>query len=96
MGKFTRRMVKWRLQIALPGRGMNATIKLSSKYQVVIPRAARKALGLKAGDELLMLCKRDRVVMMPKPKKYTRRTAGLHREIWQGAETYLKDERDSW
>jgi hypothetical protein len=24
-----------------------------SKYQVVIPRAARKALGLKAGDELL-------------------------------------------
>jgi AbrB family looped-hinge helix DNA binding protein len=42
---------------------MNATIKLSSKYQVVIPRAARKALGLKAGDELLMLCKLDRVVM---------------------------------
>jgi len=75
---------------------MNATIKLSSKYQVVIPRAARKALGLKVGDELLVLCKPDRVVMMPKPKKYTRRTTGLHREIWRGAETYLKDERESW
>jgi len=29
---------------------MNATIKLSSKYEVVIPRAAREALGLKADD----------------------------------------------
>ncbi len=63
---------------------MNATVKLSSKYQVVIPRAAREALGL------------DRVVMMPKPKNYSQRTAGLHREIWRGAQAYLKDERDSW
>ncbi len=78
------------------GRTMNATVKLSSKYQVVIPRAAREALGLEAGDELLILCKADRVVMMPKPKKYSQRTAGLHREIWQGAHAYLKDERDSW
>jgi AbrB family looped-hinge helix DNA binding protein len=63
---------------------------------VVIPQAARAALGLEAGDELLVLCKSDRVVMMPKPKKFARRTAGLHREVWQGAGAYLKDERDSW
>jgi len=48
---------------------MNATVRLSSKYQVVIPQAAREALGLEAGDELLVLVKPDRVVMMPKPKK---------------------------
>ena len=47
---------------------MNSTVKLSSKYQVVIPQAAREALGLEAGDELLVLVKPDRVVMMPKPK----------------------------
>ncbi len=76
--------------------GVNATVKLSSKYQVVIPQAARKALGLEAGDELLVLCKADRVVMMPKPKKFAQRTAGLHSEVWQGAEAYLKDERESW
>ena len=75
---------------------MNATVKLSSKYQVVIPQAAREALGLEAGDELLVLCKPDRVVMMPKPKKFSQRTAGLHKGIWQGAEAYLKDERGSW
>jgi AbrB family looped-hinge helix DNA binding protein len=75
---------------------MNATVRLNSKYQVVIPRAAREALGLQAGDKLLMLVKPDRVVMMPKPKKFGERTAGLHRDVWQGAAAYLKDERGSW
>ena len=75
---------------------MNSTVRLSSKYQIVIPRAAREALSLEAGDELLVLCKSDRVVIVPKPKKFTRRTAGLHREVWQGAEAYLQEERKSW
>jgi AbrB family looped-hinge helix DNA binding protein len=75
---------------------MDATVKLSSKYQVVMPQAAREALGLEAGDELLVLCKADRVVMMPEPKKFSRRTAGLHRDVWLGAEAYLKDEREAW
>jgi bifunctional DNA-binding transcriptional regulator/antitoxin component of YhaV-PrlF toxin-antitoxin module len=66
---------------------MNATVKLSSKYQIVIPQAAREAL---------VLCKSDRVVIVPKPKKFTRRTAGLHREVWQGAEAYLQEERKGW
>ena len=75
---------------------MNATVTLSSKYQIVIPQAARKALSLEAGDELLVLCKPDRVVIIPKPKNFAKRLAGLHRDVWQGADTYLKDERDSW
>jgi AbrB family looped-hinge helix DNA binding protein len=75
---------------------MNARVTLSSKYQVVIPQAARLALGLQAGDELLVLCKPDRVVLLPKPKKFVRKLAGLHREVWAGAESYLADERDTW
>jgi AbrB family looped-hinge helix DNA binding protein len=75
---------------------MSTTVKLSSKYQVVIPQRARTELGLEAGDELLVLCKSDRVVMIPKPKKFAQRTAGLHRDVWEGADAYLKDERDSW
>lgn len=75
---------------------MATTVKLSSKYQVVIPQPARAELGLEAGDELLVLCKSDRVVMIPKPKKFAKRTAGLHRDVWEGAEAYLKDERGSW
>ncbi|MGH8291353.1 MAG: AbrB/MazE/SpoVT family DNA-binding domain-containing protein [Steroidobacteraceae bacterium] len=75
---------------------MSATVTLSSKYQIVIPREAREALSLSAGDELLVLCKPDRVVIVPKPTKFAKRTAGLHREIWQGAEAYLQDERSAW
>jgi AbrB family looped-hinge helix DNA binding protein len=63
----------------------------------VIPQEAREALGLSAGDELLVLSKPDRVVIVPKPKSFTKRMAGLHRDVWQqGAESYLKDERDNW
>jgi AbrB family looped-hinge helix DNA binding protein len=75
---------------------MATTVTLSSKYQIVIPQAAREALSLQAGDELLVLCKPDRVVIVPKPKKFARRTAGLHKEIWQGADAYLQDERKDW
>ena len=75
---------------------MATTVTLSSKYQIVIPREAREALCLSAGDELLVLSKPDRVVIIPKPKKFSKRTAGLHREVWQGAEAYLQDERKDW
>ena len=75
---------------------MANTVTLSSKYQIVIPQAAREALSLSAGDELLVLCKANRVVIIPKPKKFAKRTAGLHREVWQGADAYLKTEREDW
>lgn len=75
---------------------MKSTVRLSSKYQIVIPKAAREALSLEAGDDLLVLSKSDRVVIVPKPKSFTGRTKGLHREVWLGAEAYLKDERESW
>lgn len=82
------------------------TARLSSKYQIVVPQAAREALDLKAGDELLVLTKPDRVVLIPKPTSFTKRTRGLHAGIWRsrddeavgddGAASYLRDERDAW
>ena len=75
---------------------MKSVVTLSSKYQVVIPRAAREAMALSAGDELLVLCKPDRVVLMAKPASFRAKTAGLHRGLWQGAAAYLRDERDGW
>ena len=73
-----------------------ASVKLSSKFQVVIPQQARAALGLVAGDELLILVKDDRIVMMPKPKNFTDRLAGLHKEIWRDGTAYLSTEREEW
>jgi AbrB family looped-hinge helix DNA binding protein len=65
---------------------MAKTVTVSSKYRIVIPPAARAALSLTAGDELLILCKTDRLVIIPKPKSFAIRTAGLHRDIWQSAD----------
>ena len=75
-----------------------ATVTLSSKHQIVVPREARDKLKIGPGEELLALCKEDRLVLIPKPRDYVRRTAGLHKEIWQGggAASYLADERGSW
>jgi AbrB family looped-hinge helix DNA binding protein len=75
---------------------VTSKVKLSSKFQIVIPRAAREALSLETGDDLLVLCKPDRIVIVPEPKSFTRRTAGLHRHVWLGAEAYLVDEREAW
>lgn len=75
---------------------MAKTVTLSSKYQIVIPQAAREALSLSAGDELLVLCKSDRVVIIPKPKNFSKRTAGLHSDVWRGSDAYLQSEREDW
>ncbi|MGD9597507.1 MAG: AbrB/MazE/SpoVT family DNA-binding domain-containing protein [Steroidobacteraceae bacterium] len=75
---------------------MGTVVTLNSKFQVVIPRAAREAMALEAGDELLVLCKPDRVVMIAKPASFRAKTAGLHGDIWQGAAACLQDERNAW
>lgn len=72
---------------------MAATVTLSGTLQIVIPR---ESMGLSAGDALLVPSKPDRVVIVPKPKRFAKHMAGLHREVWQGAESYLQDEREAW
>ena len=43
---------------------MASTAKMSSKNQIVIPREARDALELQAGDRLLVRVRPDRVIEM--------------------------------
>jgi AbrB family looped-hinge helix DNA binding protein len=54
------------------GGSAMAIQKLSSKNQIVIPKEARQAMGVKGGDELLVLVKDDLTLIMPKPKRYAR------------------------
>jgi AbrB family looped-hinge helix DNA binding protein len=67
--------------------------KLSSKNQIVIPQAARKALHLKPGDKILIVVREDRVLMLQKPKSHRAAIRGLSRSY---AEGYLDKERESW
>jgi AbrB family looped-hinge helix DNA binding protein len=71
-----------------------AQATLSSKNQIVIPREARLALGLKPGAKLLIVLQGDHIIVLPKPKSYRKAISGIGRGLY--APDYLKKERESW
>lgn len=75
-----------------------ATVKVSSRHQIALPSAARQRLDIKAGDRLLVDIQDDMLVLVPQPRSYTERMAGLHREIWEGVDVtgYIEQEREAW
>jgi AbrB family looped-hinge helix DNA binding protein len=73
-------------------------IKMSSKFQIVIPKEARQRVHLKAGDKLVIEGMGDKIVLWKQPKDYTEHMAGLHKNIWQNEniDKYLEDIRSGW
>ena len=67
---------------------------LSSKYQIVIPREVRKALGLKPGDRLLVVVSGNCLMLRKKPKSYRKAISGIGRGLYPP--DYLQKERESW
>jgi len=47
----------------------NETAKLSSRFQITIPKAVRTAENWKAGQEFAFIPKGDGVLLMPVPKR---------------------------
>lgn len=74
------------------------TVKVSGRYQIALPSAARKQLSIEAGDRLLVDIQDGMIVLIPQPKDYVKYMAGLHREVWQDVDTavYLNEERAAW
>lgn len=72
--------------------------KVSSKYQIVIPKRVREELGVRPGDRFLIAVEDGKVVMRLRPRSYARYLRGLHKEVWQGldATEYVRGERESW
>ena len=68
--------------------------KLSRKNQIVIPKEARQAMGVKGGDELLVVVKDGLTIVTPKPKRYARALRGLAKDAYPS--DYLLRERKSW
>ncbi len=76
-----------------------AIAKISSRYQLVLPKEARRALGVEPGDVVLFLIEENTVRMFPKPKSYTRYTRGLGKEMWAklgGGERFHREEQAAW
>ncbi len=71
-----------------------AEAKLSSKNQIVVPLEARKALGLKPGDKLLIVPRGETLIVMRKPKNYAKAIIGLAKDLYPP--DYLERERESW
>jgi len=71
-----------------------AEAKLSSKNQIVIPLEARKALGLKPGDTVIIVPHGNVLTIMRKPKDYAKAIIGIAKGMYPP--DYLRRERDSW
>lgn len=67
---------------------------LSTKNQIVVPREARQALGVKPGDKLLVVVRGDTVILLQKPAAHQHAIRGLGRGSYPSG--YLRKERRSW
>lgn len=75
---------------------------VSTKYQIVIPKAVRKKTQVKPGQKLSVYTVADRIVLAPigTPKLiWPRDHIEILSGMWKDEEeikTYLKKERNSW
>lgn len=74
------------------------TLKVTKKFQIVIPKDVRKAVGISEGNELIVDTDKDRIILTMKPRSYSKRLKGLHKEMWKGIDPkkYVKGESESW
>jgi AbrB family looped-hinge helix DNA binding protein len=71
-----------------------AEVTLSSRNQIVLPREAREAPGVHAGDKLIVVARGGRVVLLRRPHSWTKALRGLASQPYPTG--YLDRERASW
>jgi AbrB family looped-hinge helix DNA binding protein len=71
-----------------------AQATVSSKNQIVIPREARQALDLRAGDKVLVVVRGKRVLVLQKPDSYRAAIRGVVGKRYLS--DHVKKERQSW
>lgn len=77
---------------------MMTTVKVSNRYQIAVPAAARKQLGIERGDRLIVEVRDGFALLIPEPRDVVARLRGLHREVWDGvdAQEHIRQEREAW
>ncbi len=74
-------------------------VKLSKRNQMVLPKAARQALGVDPGGRVLVIVQDQRVRLLPEPENWTEYVYGLGEDMWTalgGGERFLQEERAAW
>ena len=74
------------------------SVKVSSCYQISVPRMARDRLSIQSGDRVLVDVQDGLVIPIPQPQDYAAHMAGPYREVGDGLDTtaYLAEERETW
>ena len=77
---------------------MKNVVKVGKRYQVVIPKEAREQLGINVEDKLIVGVRNARIIMQPKPRRYSEYMQGLGKEVWREIEAteYVRKEREAW
>lgn len=73
------------------------SVKVSTKHQIVVPSAARRALGIRAGDRLTVEIRGDELVLHGS-RRASQRLRGLGAKVWQGIDPvdYVRELREEW
>ena len=73
------------------------SVKVSTKHQIVVPSAARRALGIQAGDRLDVEIRGDELVLTG-PRRASQRLRGLGADVWRGIDPvdYVRELRREW
>lgn len=74
-------------------------VRLNRRNQIVLPKAAREALGVKPGGRLLVRVEEGSVRLLPAPENWSEWMYGLGAEAWAslgGGEAFFREERSSW
>jgi AbrB family looped-hinge helix DNA binding protein len=76
----------------------SVSVKVSSRYQIAVPKIAREHLNIQKGDRLLVDIQDGLLILIPQPQDYAAHLAGLHQDVWAGLDTtaYLQEERAAW
>ncbi|MBI2415726.1 MAG: AbrB/MazE/SpoVT family DNA-binding domain-containing protein [Candidatus Kerfeldbacteria bacterium] len=75
------------------------TVLLSQKCQIVVPKAIRQRLKLKAGMRISMdAIDNHHAIITTQPKNYTDALSGLGADVWKklGGVRHLKKLRKEW
>jgi AbrB family looped-hinge helix DNA binding protein len=78
---------------------MIASAKLTSKFQMTIPAAIRRLLGIAAGDVVILTVEEGAVILRAAKGGWTESSRGLGAEVWKragGGAAAVERERDSW
>jgi len=73
------------------------SVKVSTKHQISVPSAARRALGIKAGDRLMVEIRDHEIALVPRTERAADRLRALGRGYYgDDPVAYIRALRDEW